>query len=594
MLNVPDAIKALYKRDDIRKNFRVQFPNGEYSDITNADVVQESVRFTESIGSQDVFRFGLSEASVLEFETVGIGNMYSMTISAFTEIDTSSLTAAQISAIQSDPGDGTLVLEGDSDIGWGFYRIPLGVFLVDSCPRNHGAMTHRRVTAYAESTYFLTKDDPIDRLKMNSASASSTLTFGIRNYVLSKMALVSTDILTENNLVSVQFATYNDGSARSQQMAVSLPIQGSTSGSIWIRATLRTFSTATDHIYGVTKADTWDIYDSVADAIEDYATEQGIVFKNAGQYPTVRDYIEAQTRKGCSPFIGYRSQAWGSILDHEPRYIIGNDYDAFYTYGSGGYVAIPTKIEIAQSLHSTGGTPFETFNRPSSAQDIIIRRWEKADSSITDPMESVMVSFKPTEVADSGNYTYVGVYNAHDLVSGFFELKGIYGKQRRVASDLGAMQFFQLDPSSPATLNRSEYEELWWDEYDVEPIGTIYYCYKTAKREMTGSYSFGDGTSVYDMSDNAVLANMANASASTINALLEAAFIPNVGNVVYTPIDLSMRGYPWLEAGDCLELTAEDGVTVTSYMMRRELSGIQALSDDVTASGGEIIEGGVI
>ena len=148
MLTIPSQIKTLYQTDGVQKNFRVHFPNGEYSDITNSDVVSESVHFTESLCSQSVFKFGLAEASVLEFETVGIGNMYGMTIEASIEIDTSSLSAAQISAIQADEGDGTLVLVSASDIGYGFYRIPLGVFRVDSCPRNHGAMAHRKVTAY--------------------------------------------------------------------------------------------------------------------------------------------------------------------------------------------------------------------------------------------------------------------------------------------------------------------------------------------------------------------------------------------------------------------------------------------------------------
>lgn len=113
MLNVPNSIKALYQTDGVRKNFRVHFPNGEFSDITNSNVVQESVKFTESLCSQSTFKFGLAEASVLEFETVGVGNMFGMTIEASMEIDTSSLSAADISAIQADEGDGSLVLAAD-------------------------------------------------------------------------------------------------------------------------------------------------------------------------------------------------------------------------------------------------------------------------------------------------------------------------------------------------------------------------------------------------------------------------------------------------------------------------------------------------
>ena len=124
MLTVPATIQTLFKTDSVRKNFRVHFPNGENADLTNSDIISGSVRFTESVCSKDVLQFGLAEASRIEFECFNVQNIYGMTIECGIEVDTSSLSAAQISAIQGNPGDGTLVLVGDSDIGYGFYRVP--------------------------------------------------------------------------------------------------------------------------------------------------------------------------------------------------------------------------------------------------------------------------------------------------------------------------------------------------------------------------------------------------------------------------------------------------------------------------------------
>ena len=62
MLNLPESIKALFKRDSVLKNFRVHFPNGGFSDITNENIVEESVKFSESLCSQNIFRFGCAEA----------------------------------------------------------------------------------------------------------------------------------------------------------------------------------------------------------------------------------------------------------------------------------------------------------------------------------------------------------------------------------------------------------------------------------------------------------------------------------------------------------------------------------------------------
>lgn len=87
MLVVPDKVKELFKADSVIKNFRISFPNGEHPDITNDQIVYESVVLTESICSQDTFRFGLAESPVLEFEAVGIQNIKDCEINAFLELD---------------------------------------------------------------------------------------------------------------------------------------------------------------------------------------------------------------------------------------------------------------------------------------------------------------------------------------------------------------------------------------------------------------------------------------------------------------------------------------------------------------------------
>ena len=47
MLNIPTEVIELFKSDSIPKVFHVRFPNGEYRDLTNADIVSESVSFDE-------------------------------------------------------------------------------------------------------------------------------------------------------------------------------------------------------------------------------------------------------------------------------------------------------------------------------------------------------------------------------------------------------------------------------------------------------------------------------------------------------------------------------------------------------------------
>lgn len=85
MLTIPSAVEDALK-NGAQKNFRVHFPNGERADITNDNIVSESVSFTESICSQSELKFGLAEASVLEFETVGVENIRGAEIEASVEV----------------------------------------------------------------------------------------------------------------------------------------------------------------------------------------------------------------------------------------------------------------------------------------------------------------------------------------------------------------------------------------------------------------------------------------------------------------------------------------------------------------------------
>ena len=202
MLNIPSSVKTLFQTDGIHKNFRVHFPNGEFGDITNDNVVQESVKFTESLCSQSTFKFGLAEASVLEFETVGIGNMYGMMIEASIEIDCSSLSAADKAAIAAGTWDGTW----SDDV----FGIPLGTFRVNSCPRDHQSMAHRQVTAYTISTF------KAERIPLSSyLGTSSQLMVSVNGLIsqlegtgLSEIASASMGVNTLRNCLSATDGTY--------------------------------------------------------------------------------------------------------------------------------------------------------------------------------------------------------------------------------------------------------------------------------------------------------------------------------------------------------------------------------------------------
>lgn len=130
MLNIPEEVKALFKTSDVRKNIRISFPNGEREDITNENLIAESVSFTESVCSQESLTFGLCESSVLEFETAGVENIKGMEIEAFIEIDVTSAEYVT-KTVKFVDGKASFVVEAQSGIIIDDETVSVSVYLIE-------------------------------------------------------------------------------------------------------------------------------------------------------------------------------------------------------------------------------------------------------------------------------------------------------------------------------------------------------------------------------------------------------------------------------------------------------------------------------
>ena len=156
MISTPDEIKQLFFTDSIRKNIRIAFPNKELPDITNSNLIAESFSFSESICSRDKLKFGLCEASVVKFETFGIGNIKGKEIDVFHEIDITSLGEEFINQYGIR----------DNSVAFPFYKIPYGRFVVESCEKQSD-MTRRKVVAYTKEIIWDNIPNPLEKAKYN-------------------------------------------------------------------------------------------------------------------------------------------------------------------------------------------------------------------------------------------------------------------------------------------------------------------------------------------------------------------------------------------------------------------------------------------
>ena len=587
MLNIPESIKTLFQTDGVFKNFRVHFPNGEHADLTNSDIVSESVKFTESICSKEVFQFGLSERSQIEFECVNVPNIYGVTIECGIEIDTSSLSASEIAEIQSGTYDGTLVLEADSDIGFGYYHIPYGVFVVQNCPRSQGAMKHRRVTAYSlqgadnirMSSFLRYKfSTPIRQLKgVKNMSQNVPILLACNNNDISELQTEETE-LTFHTVGTTQAPYANweyDGityRVRPSQTAHDFKNSEITDWWSTIGNNNLTFVRFTCDI-------DYAPLEPIINRLEELHAPDEVI-KIALAFMTVYyDMWYSQFAFDDPTDTGY---IYPFANEHMSRGIVFNDGNI-------------TRLEIAKFY--TSGVEYEYIDAVGIVSNPQAYMYTLTDTDKA--LQNIQINATGTFEDLSGvRNTYTDALDISKLTDGYTEIHG----QFRRAGRNGNAEYISISKASPVSMTPEEYSELWWDEYDIEPVGTVTATYNDvdAGQEQTVVFPSGTGQSQYLMNDNYFLKNL-NVSESSLTgqtldeyvlSLLESNFIPKLSDIAFTPVTLDAIGLPYLEAGDYLEIDNADGGTVGTYILTRTISGIQTLTDSIESKGGEVMGNG--
>ena len=222
-------------------------------------------------------------------------------------------------------------------------------------------------------------------------------------------------------------------------------------------------------------------------------------------------------------------------------------------------------------------------------------------------------------------YTFINAFSIREMVEGFAELNASFGRCNRD----GTLSIIRLDDSAPYAITADDVKgRAWWDEYDINPIGSVLFKYTKDNEEMTAKYTFADDPSIYDMTDNKILekltATVVEASALTdmtntayfylyddhlyyydgtqwvrsveyddggavYKSLINTLFVPYADTVLFTPLDADLVGMPFLQAGDAITLTAADGTMIHSYILSHTFNGANEMTEDISTVQGEVI-----
>jgi hypothetical protein len=189
-----------------------------------------------------------------------------------------------------------------------------------------------------------------------------------------------------------------------------------------------------------------------------------------------------------------------------------------------------------------------------------------------------------------------------DIQSAAFEIDCQYGKLDRSSDLFAGIELnngglYPQDILYPATNLypqgesdigfRSMYSKLWANEGNVRSFRYLIITYKTTEvvdgqtREIEAKLQKtvnANGTDDYEMSDNWLFKNFV--WTSTQIGTYADAMVTKMQNIRWFPFEMWCAGLPYIESGDAIEIQMNEG-TYKSYVLRRVLSGIQNLQDEM-------------
>lgn len=570
MLNIPNEIKSLFLDDSILKNIRIHFPNGEHEDITNYNLEEESFSFTESVCSEDTLKFGLCESAVVQFVTKGIGNIKGMEIQCQIEIDISSLKSEFINEYG----------QTSSDVPFPFYPVTLGYFTVKSCPKDSIADTESRsIKAYDKLSSQALDYDKTEQL--NKYFASDPVCVPRTVYTLERLMLQDFNINHERTMVPVEFK-HSLGDSTSSYTGNLVSVNGEKT----------TFEVRT-RTYKFQNIDSDEIYDAV--------------FSNVGMFIQLQSLLKYYKDK-YSFTMGSDDYWWLShglqieLTDGNSNTVVFNE-----VYDDEGYLsAAIIKIlgygnisEMKFSIVSYINLHFYEDEMDEEGRDV----QQSIDSETVDALiDSITLeSLTLYDIERKSIPSVLSFCTLRNVLNAVYEINGTFASINRMTGmleerSIGGFGLYPSETLYPGDLYPGEssdvlsgglYTHAVYDDGAIEPYGKIIAHYKTTDKkgntvDAVYEYKFREDGTTYNLNSNWILQNCIFSEEEVANLCEYMA--ENIRHITYTPCEVATKGLPWIEAGDTLEILTKKG-GFESFVLRRTLSGIQGLIDDIESRG---------
>lgn len=551
MREIPNSIKEMLINDRAVFNVRVSFPNGEREDICNNMIVNGSLKFTETLCSQDVLKFGLCESPQIEFETVGVGNIKNKTIVVVYEV----ICSADVEGA-----------EWRADIQKHVYTIPVGRFIVSECERQ-ADMQHRRVVAYGGGSAVNWKMPNFEILKSETAGTTG-YDVDILKIIATLFDMPTTELETLGmEAYKSEFSAIDAGTIYRYEFGLlrrTSPTFGQLPRGSIIKADFETIPT-----YKIVSA-----FDELRADIERLNPREDISERLS--------WLLSSTKRDAPYLLTMGNRSGHVIEKNKAIYIEPN-----YLYSTWYQTVISSTYSFYLKDTNRGTYKYYIFNDTFKAYlcetDLAGRMYRVTSANRDEFLNLDLREYLESELELTGKIARVNRENRLEII----DIKNQY--LLKPSEELTPSEGLKPRGVIGGSIDKYMYSSLWYQENYSLPFGAVYCKYRNTDNEDAEERiyleGFNDETDlatyqVYDITDNSNIKNTTHTQAEIIAILQNIA--EAVEGVSYVPVELDAVALPYIEPGDTLEVLTENNDSISCIVFRRTLSGESYIKDYFT------------
>lgn len=583
MIDIPvRAIDAL--RDGRRlKRYRFEVLNNDGSTdftITNENLVSETVKFDERMCSGSDLKFGLCEGSSLEFQYFGLANINKRRLN--TSVD-----------VQYKDASGEIV----------WHTIPMGYFDVAQCPMQFSTGI-RKAVAYnkLKSEYLDAKANDLvaeivaeGEVGVTGAATVDTILLKLLgDYTIEpKFNLASYRVGTQWAVASGDTFSYkveSGGYILSPEGHIEISINSiNPSGAyrLWVnRKKVR-------ETYLAIMNSTVGAYTQVRNSgysQDEYRALYEFIF--AGENAeTIHSYRRPETFFNLTTGDAILCYMAAGDDEFSTEYVIKKYTDNYV------HLALPLTFIWDMNVPA-GGAWGAWWNLPEATRTRIMQEW----SDFFNNPDNFRIEIRDSNAMGSIEITSTDVETLPDvtlreLQSAVYELSCQFGKLDRVTDlfegvTLNTEALYPRDTLYPANnlypggsmdkTVKSSYSRLWTDTVGEQSFRYLIITYKGLDQNNQATEKTlqmtvnANGTTDYYMDSNWLFKNLIWTDSKVEE--YAAAMVARLRGITWFPFEMWGAGLPYIETGDQIEIVTQEG-NFTSYILQRQLSGIQNLQD---------------